>query len=127
MTVVVVKFYRENKDRITENTSPVDEADQVWNDNPLYFDMEEVINDREYNDTEVDIGKELDKEEEAENDMNQPVENHEEKETSRLEADLAETNRQEVKEEKVEPNTDMNMEEKEIVDSKSCDQRELIP
>lgn len=105
MTVVVVKFYRENKDRITENTSPVDEADQVWNDNPLYFDMEEVINDREYNDTEVDIGKELDKEEEAENDMNQPVENHEEKETSRLEADLAETNRQEVKEEKVEPNT----------------------
>ena len=59
--------------------------------------------------------------------MNQPVENHEEKETSRLEADLAETNRQEVKEEKVEPNTDMNMEEKEIVDSKSCDQRELIP
>ena len=82
LTIVVVKFYR---DRITENTSPVDEADQIWSDNPLYFDMEEVINDREYNDTKIDIGQELDKEEEAENDMNQLVENQEDKEQPKIE------------------------------------------
>ena len=86
----------------------------------MFLDTKQVINDCEYSDTEIDIGQKL--EGEAENDMNQPVDSHEEEETSRLEADLAETNSQE---KAVEPNEEMDKIADSII-SDNDDQKELV-
>ena len=80
-------YYIEKKDRITEKTYIDTDKDQIWSTNPLYFGMEEVVgDDHERNANEVDIGQEL---QVLENDMNQPVQHHEEE---IIETDSAETN-----------------------------------
>ena len=85
--LVARNYFSEKKDHITEKTLIDTDRDQVWSTNPLYFGMEEVVGDaHERNANEVDIGQEL---QVLENDVNQPVQHHEEE---RLETDSAETN-----------------------------------
>ena len=87
LVLLARNYYSEKKDRITEKTHIDTDKEPVWSTNPLYFGMEEIVgDDHEGNANEVDIGQDLQVEE---NDMNQPVEHHEEE---RLETDSAETN-----------------------------------